>query len=557
MKGYTIPVGRRPGVFPVLDKSLIRRGLQALRWDALIPAQMLAAFVEPPRFQGGTLNDLAVSGAYTGTVRKDVIVKVSTVGATDKIKYSVDDGRTWSAEVALTGAAQALLDGIQITAAVTGHALGDEWRFSAFATPSGEVGKVSEVYSDGDASELFGFGSIAARMAAAALKVNAGLPVFVSPMIDGDGAGFASCSAALSGSAAGPGIWRCHVNGGIIEGGVETGAAVADVAIAAQNKIAKDKALPVTINVDPATPGKLLFKSKCAGPVGNSTKVWFEVTAPGISVVLTAMSGGTVQPALQGALDVAKTRRFKLVISQFNEATELTTLRTYAGEMSQPSQKKWTVVYFARLVSPSDSIAVSTVMNTERMAGALYRYTSNSKRQAADYEMAAALAAARSLQPNPAIPVNKHELTGMPPCAPEDELLISEQESCLYNGVSPLITEDGKVKILRLITTNVNDEYFLDVTKIDSADYLSECATAILEKLPNMGNTKDAKAVVWGKAYSMLLAAEEQKIVRDVARHKDKLSAVDDPNDATGMVLEIPSEIVPPLQRIYPVIRVI
>ena len=82
------------------------------------------------------LNDLTSSGTYSGTVDVRYIVRIFSTGAPDTYEWSDDDGATFddngAAGYAITGGAQLIQNGVQVTfAATTGHAASDTWIVSA------------------------------------------------------------------------------------------------------------------------------------------------------------------------------------------------------------------------------------------------------------------------------------------------------------------------------------------------------------------------------------------------------------------------------------------
>jgi len=76
---------------------------------------------------GTGLSDITSGGTYTATVDHVYRVKITVAAGTDKFQYSVDGG-AYGNEVSLTGAAQNLANGVQVTfTATTGHTLNDVW----------------------------------------------------------------------------------------------------------------------------------------------------------------------------------------------------------------------------------------------------------------------------------------------------------------------------------------------------------------------------------------------------------------------------------------------
>ena len=81
---------------------------------------------------GSGINDMSVDGVDENTPALTYRVQIDGTGTPDTFKWSDDGGTTWDAEtVSITGSAQALNNGIEITfAATTGHTSGDYWQFS-------------------------------------------------------------------------------------------------------------------------------------------------------------------------------------------------------------------------------------------------------------------------------------------------------------------------------------------------------------------------------------------------------------------------------------------
>jgi hypothetical protein len=78
-------------------------------------------------FTGVGLNDGAFSGTFGGSTNELITVSIDSTGGTDTFEWFLN-GVSQATGVAITGAAQALSNGISITfGAVTGHTSGDDW----------------------------------------------------------------------------------------------------------------------------------------------------------------------------------------------------------------------------------------------------------------------------------------------------------------------------------------------------------------------------------------------------------------------------------------------
>jgi hypothetical protein len=92
--------------------------------------------IERAVFYGDTLDDLTSNEGTGFSGGSDIryLVEIITTGATDEFRWSDDDGMSWSANTAITGAAQALNNGVTVTfGATTGHSLADNWVIPAKA----------------------------------------------------------------------------------------------------------------------------------------------------------------------------------------------------------------------------------------------------------------------------------------------------------------------------------------------------------------------------------------------------------------------------------------
>lgn len=92
-------------------------------------------YFEQPIYYGSVgLDDITITGTYTGTTDIRYQIDINAVGVPDSFRWSSDDGATWSADIAITGAAQSFDAGLSVTfGATTGHDLSDNWIVSAKA----------------------------------------------------------------------------------------------------------------------------------------------------------------------------------------------------------------------------------------------------------------------------------------------------------------------------------------------------------------------------------------------------------------------------------------
>jgi hypothetical protein len=94
----------------------------------------IKSLVGSKTFVGTGLNDLTPGGDYTADVSKNIRVQIDAVGATDTIKWSEDNGVTWSSTGIPLTTTVYLPYGIELAfAATTGHTINEYWNFTCSA----------------------------------------------------------------------------------------------------------------------------------------------------------------------------------------------------------------------------------------------------------------------------------------------------------------------------------------------------------------------------------------------------------------------------------------
>jgi hypothetical protein len=105
-------------------------------------------------FAGAGLNDMTVTGTYAGSETKTFQVYVETAGATDVIKWSEDNGVTWSSTTMNMTTEVLLPYGITLNfAATTGHTATNYWTFTCSvcsASPVNQVVTISAIPTSTD-----------------------------------------------------------------------------------------------------------------------------------------------------------------------------------------------------------------------------------------------------------------------------------------------------------------------------------------------------------------------------------------------------------------------
>ena len=108
----------------------------------------LKSVVGSATFTGAGLNDLTVSGTYTGAVTKTFRVQIDGTGTPNTIKWSEDAGVTWNSKLINVTTTMYLSYGIVLTfGATTGHTSGDYWAFTCTLLAASPIGQVVDLTS--------------------------------------------------------------------------------------------------------------------------------------------------------------------------------------------------------------------------------------------------------------------------------------------------------------------------------------------------------------------------------------------------------------------------
>ena len=554
-----IPITRIPGVYGEFNFSMANRSLPSGRRKVMLIGQRLKALIEPARFQGGTLNDASSSGAFSGNAKKDFIVQISLAAATDKFKYSTDGGATWSAETALAAGPQALEDGVEINfAATTGHAAGDEWRFSAWPEPTVAANMPHQLASDTEAAIMSGYGSIAHAMALAALGASKYIDLNSVELDEAVGAVAAAGSGTVTGPATASGTLEAFINGVRIAAGYAKGDTESEIALALQAEMEKRSDLIVFFAVDAATPAKVNFTARCKGGLGNQIKIGYRVTPnTGVGFTVVAMAGGATDPDVSTAHAAIFGERYHFIATAFNDQTSLEALRDHLDEVSGPVEQRPGYGVWSMSDDYATVSSMSGVLNPRRLSnGWLYQDT-DTLRQYAPFETAAAFAATCAAHVDsygPGTPLNGEEVGGVPAPAISNRLSRAQIENALWNGVCPLKVGPGeKVQIVRVITAytkdgqGMDDPTLLDATKVWTMDYVREAINAMIaRKYRKSKNTQSTRAAIDLDIYNELkkLEAPDVELVQDVDANRGLIKAEPDATVATQVNIKIPAAIV-------------
>lgn len=404
----------------------------------------------------------------------------------------------------------------------------------------------TQVFSDAQAADFFGRGSLAHLMCAAAIRANPYLDLTVVAL-DDNGTTTAAGAVKLAGTASSSGSATIYVGNRRIEAGVASGDEAAAIAAALKSELDKVGDLPVTAAIDGEDTTKINFTARNAGTTGNQIGLAFEAGAGAITATITSMAGGAVDPDIDDALAVVFAEQYEVVATHLIAQASLTALRDHLDAVSGALEQRPGRGVYATTGALADATTLAGQINSGRMNHPYLRAT-----RSLPAELAAAYAAVMAFEEDPAMPLNTLELKGIHAPAISQRLSRTEQESCLYNGVSPLEVGPGeRVQIVRAITTytqdpqGIDDISLLDTTTIATLDYVRKaCRTRVALRFPRAKLSSRTPDQVRTELLDVLLKCEELEIVEEVMANADGLICERDLQDPSRLNAKIPADVV-------------
>ncbi|TVO57525.1 phage tail sheath C-terminal domain-containing protein [Denitromonas halophila] len=412
------------------------------------------------------------------------------------------------------------------------------------AAGSQAAGVAVEVFGDDEAAEYFGEGSIAHLMVRAALVANPYLALSVIAMDDAVGSAAATGTITLAGTATSTGVLTVWIAGMRTELAIASGDTAADVAAAMEAKLDALGDLPVTASVAGAV---ITPTARNKGTLGNGIAVTATSTAAGITATTVAMSGGSVDPDIATPLAAVFAGGHDVIISSLNDSTSLTALRTHLDNVSGPLEQRGAIGVCAHVGTLAQATTLAGTINMGRISEILVPACANPS-----FAVAASYGAVVAGEEDPARPLDDLPLTGILAPPLEDRMSRTEQESSLYNGVTPTEVGPGeKVQIVRAITTytlnpqSIPDISLLDLTTIRTLDYVRKaCRERISLRFPREKLSSRTPDKVRGEIIDVLYKLEELEIVENVTENLPGVICERDSQDPNRLNCKIPVDVV-------------
>ncbi len=374
------------------------------------------------------------------------------------------------------------------------------------------------IISQGNADAVVqgGAGSMLALMTAAYRLNDTFGEVWYLPLADDPASVAALGSVAITTAPTANGTLYLYIAGVRVALPVQTTQTAAQIATALAAAIQATPNLPVTAAVDGVILTKVDLTAVNKGQAGNDIDLRVnylgtrggEVMPTAMTVALTAMAGGTTNPALATGLANLGNQTFDFIVNPYTDATSMAAvtalLNDTTGRWSWDQQ-----VYGGAFGAYRGTVAAQTTFGTgfnDQHSSVMGFDDSPSP----NWIWAAALtgAVAVSVRADPAMPLQTVAIQGVLAPPLPSRFILSEQNTLLYDGISTFnVADDGTVSIQNLISTYQKnafgqpDDSYLEVETLFTLMYvLRAMASMVTTKYARMKLAADGTRFAAGSA---------------------------------------------------------
>jgi phage tail sheath gpL-like len=359
------------------------------------------------------------------------------------------------------------------------------------------------------------------------------------------------------------GTLNLYLGGNRVQVAVAAGAAVGDIAAAVAGAVNTASDLPVTAAANSAVAEQVDLTCRWRGETGNDIDIrvnynFGEKLPSGLTVAVTAMSGGTANPDIATALAAIGDEQYHTVIMPYVDAGNLVALESELADRWGPLQQKEGHAFAAAAGTHAAIATLGETRNSPHLSimGAGAGPTP-------PYIWAAVVGAVDAYEPDPARPRQTLHLPGILAPEEKDRYTMAERDLHLHDGVSTFIVDGGgRVLIERLITTyqtnafGVEDISYLDVTTMRTLAYLRYSVRArIARKYPrhklagdgtrfSPGQAVVTPKVIRAELISLFTQWEAAGLVEDIEQFKADLIVERNQSDPNRVDAIIPPDVI-------------
>ncbi|MDO4560815.1 MAG: phage tail sheath subtilisin-like domain-containing protein [bacterium] len=326
------------------------------------------------------------------------------------------------------------------------------------------------ITSEAQAKALFGAGSMLSMIVNAFRKTDSFTETWALPLEDDANGVAATGTLAFTGECTAAGTLTLYVSGIRFTVGIKAGDAAAAIATAVAAAINAKTELPVSAA---AASGSVTVTCKWKGLTGNDIDLrqnYYsdEETPAGVSLNITAMSGGTANPSVENGLAaMGDNVHYNIIVFPYTDGANLRLLDEELDDRWGPLRQLEGLAFTGKRGTVSELGTFGNGNNTQNLCVIHGEGVPN-----APFEIAATAAGLASYYGNidPARPFQTLTLTGILAPEIEERFTLQERNTLLYDGISTWKVDDAsEVRAERFITTykkngaGADDRSYLDI----------------------------------------------------------------------------------------------
>ena len=379
------------------------------------------------------------------------------------------------------------------------------------------AGKPILVTGDSQGKELFGRGSMLARLNSAFRTNNSFGEVWAIPLADPESAAKASGTLTISGDVDASGTIYVYIGADRISVNVAADETASEVAKAVAAAINAKNDLPVSASAtDSDDKSVVTVQAKNGGQFGNDIRLAInlngyaagEQTPDGLSIVVADMAGGTGIPEMDAVLSAMGDEEYDFIAMPYADGTCLNAFTVAMNDATgrwSPTKQIYGHVYTAKRGDCQSLRDFGSVLNDQHLTVVGFEEATPSL--AVEVLGAYVARCLNAIGNDPARPLQTLELFGISGAPEGERFNLSEKQTLLTNGIATTYQAGGYVRIERAVTTyqknafGDNDTSYLDSETLHTLAYIIRTLrTTITSKYPRHKLASDGTKYGTGQA---------------------------------------------------------
>lgn len=399
-----------------------------------------------------------------------------------------------------------------------------------------------QLFSDAEAADLFGQGSLAHLMVRQAFANNPYLDLTVIGIADHSAGVQATATVTLSGTATALGVVEITIGGKQVSTAVNTGETAATVADRLKTAIT---AADVTVTAS-GSGAAVTLTAKHKGEIGNESGLTVSTGNTGLTYQANAFTGGAKNADIATALSKVAGKHYHIICSPFSDDANAKALSNHITNVSNAIEQRGCIGVLGMSAALSTATTATGEINDGRMTCAWYKGAVEP-----NGIIAAGYAAVLAFEEDPAKPLNTLEIKGLAVTPDAQWPLFAECNNALYNGLTPLTVVNNRVQIMRAVSTytksanNTDDPALLDITTIRTLDYVRRSVKErIALRFPRDKLSDRLLPKVKSEILDVLIKLDQAEIIENAEANKGKLVVARAQNDPNRVNAIIPADVV-------------